>query len=138
MLAALAGCAQPPGPVFGEWRSQTTAFNARSQKTVDLTLYGAPGARTGSYHITSTLNDPSVFEGHGTSQWSGTWTSSRLAAGEGGGTAIKLLDHLPDDVGGYALMSDGRLHILDPNGLPDITPAGAHYTLSPVTPPNNG
>jgi len=49
-------------------------------------------------------------------------------------TTITLKNHLPGDIGAYMLGADGALHALDPNGLPDTTPAAALYTLSPVTP----
>ena len=130
----LAGCAQPAGPVFGEWQGEPPGRTRNATKTVDLVLDGAPGAQSGAYRIATTEHDPSVFIGHGTRRWGGTWTrSTRMINGQSA-TVITLHDHLPDDIGEYYLAPDGRLHALDPDGKVDSGSIDAYYTLSPVQP----
>ncbi len=134
----LSGCAQPSGPVFGEWQGEPPGRARNNPKSVDLVLDGTPDAQSGAYRIATTEHDPSVFNGHGTRRWGGTWTrSSRVVEGRTF-TIITLHNHLPDDIGDYALEPDGRLHALDPNGRIDTSPADALYTLSPVRPRGAG
>jgi hypothetical protein len=130
----LAGCAQPDGPVLGEWQADTPGRNPDSTSGVDLVLYGGPGATSGRYNIKTTAQNPNQFSNHGTEEWGGNWTSTQGVVNGQPAKFITLHDHLPDQIGGYALASDGRLHALDPNGSYDQTPAGALYTLSPVRP----
>ncbi len=130
----VAGCAQPTGPVFGEWQGEPPGRTRSTPKSVDLVLDGAPDAQSGAYRIATTEHDPSVFAGHGTRRWGGTWTrSSRVVDGQQL-TIITLHDHLPDDIGDYYLSSDGKLHALDPNGTVETSRDAALYTLSPVRP----
>ena len=128
----LAGCVEHRGPVFGEWTGDPPGGTISRHQNVDLVLYGAPDAQSGHYHITSTMDNPEVRSGHGEDQWGGTWKWGRRNVDGHEVTTITLEDHLPDEIGGYVLEADGTLHILDPNGLPDTTPGGALYTLSPV------
>ena len=130
----LAGCVQPSGPVFGEWRGQTPGPNSKAPKSVDLELYGAPDAQTGAYHMSSLESEPGFTVGHDTRAWGGTWVRSQRVVDGRTITIITLKDPLPGDIGAYTLADDGTLHALDPNGLPDTTPAGALYTLAPVKP----
>lgn len=138
LAIGLAGCAQPTGPVFGEWQGETPGRNSGFYKSVDLELDGTPDAQSGAYRIESTEHDPTVFGNHGTRHWGGTWTRSSRQVDGRTLTIITLHDHLPDDIGDYILASDGRLHALDPNGKIDTTPADALYTLSPVRPRRAG
>lgn len=130
----ISGCMQPSGPVLGAWHGRPPGREPGSRRIVDLVLDGAPDAQSGSYRITSTDIDPSVISGHGEDHWGGTWIRGTRVVGGSTITTITLKDHLPDDVGAYMLGTDGALHILDPNGLPDTSRAGALYTLSPVEP----
>ena len=130
----IAGCAQPTGPVFGEWQGQPPGRTRDESKSVDLVLEGAADAQSGKYRIATTENDPSTFNNHGTRRWGGTWTRSKRTVGGRELTVITLHDHLPDDIGEYELAPDGRLHALDPNGRVDTSRDGALYTLSPVQP----
>ena len=129
-----AGCAQPAGPVFGEWQGQPPGRTRDATASVDLVLDGAADAQTGSYRIATTENNPSVFNSHGTRRWGGTWTRSRRTVDGRELTVITLHDHLPDDIGEYELASDGKLHALDPNGKAGTSRDDALYTLSPVQP----
>ena len=138
LAIGLAGCAQPTGPVFGEWQGETPGRNSGFYKSVDLELDGTPDAQSGAYRIGSTEHDPTVFSNNGTRRWGGTWTRSSRQVDGRTLTIITLHDHLPDDIGDYILASDGRLHALDPNGKIDTTPADALYTLSPVRPRGAG
>ena len=133
LAMGLAGCA-PSGPVFGEWRGDQPGRSTDSPRAVDLVLNGAPDAQSGHYYITTTQENPNLLANNGTKEWGGNWTSMPRVAG---GQTVKIIilhDHLPDDIGGYALAADGRLHALDPNGQIDTTPDGALYTLSPIRP----
>lgn len=132
----IAGCAQPRGPVLGEWQGEPPGRNSNATVAVDLVLYGEPGAASGQYYTKSTMQNPNQFSSHGTQEWGGNWTSTQGLVDGQAAKFIKLLDHLPDQIGGYALAADGRLHALDPNGSYDTTPDGALYTLSPVRPRN--
>lgn len=136
LVAALGlpGCSQSSGPVFGEWQGAPHGATPSSPVAVDLVLGGEPDATSGDYHITMTQQNPNLLSNNGTQQWGGSWTSR---PGQVDGQAAKFItlhDHLPSEIGGYALTADGRLHALDPNGSLDTTPAGALYTLSPVRP----
>ena len=130
----VAGCAQPTGPVFGEWQGEPPGRSVNVRMAVDLVLDGTPDAQSGAYRIATTEHDPSVFNNHGTRRWGGTWTRSTRMVDGRELTVITLHDHLPDDIGDYYLASDGRLHALDPNGKIDTSPDDALYTLSPVQP----
>ncbi len=133
LAAGLAGCAQP-GPVFGEWRGDQPGRSTDAPRSVDLVLNGDPNAQSGHYYITTTQENPNLLANNGTKEWGGTWTSTPRVVN---GQAVKIIilrDHLPDDIGGYALAPDGRLHALDPDGAIDATPDGALYTLSPIRP----
>ena len=134
LAASLGGCTQPIGPVFGEWRGEPPGRSTNYPKSVDLVLGGGPGAQSGQYRITSTELNPNSLSNNGERQWGGTWISTQRAVNGQIMQFITLQDHLPDDVGGYALEADGRLHALDPGGSLDTTPAGALYTLSPIPP----
>ncbi len=134
LALGMAGCAQANGPVLGEWRGDQPGRSSNSPKSVDLVLNGTPDAQSGHYYITSTQENPNLLSNNGTREWGGTWTSTPRAVD---GQTVKIIilhDHLPDDVGGYALAADGRLHALDPNGTINATPDGALYTLSPIRP----
>ncbi len=134
----LVGCAQPTGPIFGEWHGEPPGRSVDFLKSVDLELDGAPDAQSGAYRIASTEHDPTVLSGNGTRRWGGTWTRSSRVVNGRTLTIITLHDHLPDDIGDYILASDGKLHALDPGGKIDMSPADALYTLSPVRPPRAG
>lgn len=138
LALGLAGCAQPTGPVFGEWQGQPPGRARNNSKLVDLVLEGAPDAQSGTYRISSTEQDSSVFNGHGTRRWGGTWTRSSREVEGRPLTIIMLHDHLPDDIGDYYLAADGKLHALDPNGKIDTRPIDALYTLWPVRPRGRG
>lgn len=132
---AAAACAGPSGPVYGEWQGMPpSAHSTGRSMAVDLVLRGSPDAQSGKYLITTTDNDPSALSSHGQVDWAGDWTSEQRIVNGQPFKFIKLLDHLPQDIGGYALEPDGRLHALDPNGSLDTTKDGALYTLSPVPP----
>ncbi len=130
----LAGCAQPTGPVFGDWQGQPPGSSVDTPVAVDLVLDGGPGATSGRYHITTTTQNPNQFSNNGTQQWGGPWTSTQRMVNGEMTTFITLNDHLASQVGSYALEADGKLHALDPNGTIDASPRGALYTLSPVRP----
>ena len=130
----LAGCAQPQGPILGEWQGEPPGSSSDSYVAVDLVLYGGPGATSGRYTIKTTLQNPNQFNSHGTNEWGGSWTSKPGVVDGKPAQFITLHEHLPDQIGGYALASDGKLHALDPNGSYDQSRAGALYTLSPVRP----
>lgn len=133
-VCLLAACTQPTGPVLGEWEGRQPGRGPSFPKLVDLVLDGTPDAQSGTYHIATTQMDPDVVTGNGEQRWTGTWVRSERTANGQPVKVIMLKDHLPDDIGAYALEADGALHILDPNGLPDTTRAGQLYTLRPVTP----
>lgn len=131
----LVGCSsQPRGPILGEWQGQPPGSSANTPVATDLVLEGGPAATSGEYHITTTMLNPNQFSSNGTQQWGGQWTSTQRQVGGETAKFITLHDHLPNQIGGYALMADGRLHALDPNGMIDGSPAGALYTLGPVPP----
>ncbi len=138
LVLGLAGCAGPSGPpdapVFGEWQGQPPGLDADTPVAFDLVLYGGPGAASGQYHTRATTQNPNQFSANGTQEWGGDWTSTQ---GVANGETLKFIilhDHLPNQIGGYALAPDGRLHALDPDGSLNTTPDGALYTLSPVRP----
>ncbi len=132
--AGMAGCAQPTSPVFGEWQGEPPGRTQNAPKSVDLVLDGAPDAQSGAYRIATTEHDPSVFNSRGTQRWGGTWTRNTRVVNGQELAVITLHDHLPDDIGGYYLSPDGKLHALDPDGKLDTSRDDALYTLSPVQP----
>lgn len=134
VLFGLAGCAGPSGPVFGEWQGNQPGGNADTPDQVDLVLEGGPGATSGQYHITTTVQNPNQFSSNGTQEWGGRWTSVQRDTQGGSTQFITLHDHLASEVGGYALGADGKLHALDPRGSIDTSRDGVLYTLSPVRP----
>lgn len=140
LLAALtgaglaAGCAASGDPVFGEWSADTPGSNANASLGVDLVLYGGPDATSGRYTIKSTAQNPNQFANHGTQEWGGPWTSTPGTVNGRPARFISLHEHLPDQISGYALTADGRLHALNPDGSYNASRDGALYTLSPVRP----
>ncbi len=133
-VSAIAGCAQPQGPVLGEWQGEPPGRDSSSTVAVDLVLYGGPGAASGRYYIKSTMQNPNQFSNHGTQEWGGNWTSTQGLVDGQAAKFITLNDHLADQIGGYALAADGRLHALNPDGSYNPTRDGALYTLSPTRP----
>ena len=134
-LLACSGCAQN-GPILGEWAGRQPGRNIEMRKSVDLVLYGSPGAPSGQYHITTNENDPTLATGHGEQQWGGTWERGQQMVDARPVTTIKLNDMLSSEISGYALEPDGTLRVLNPNGVPNTTPDGNLYTLTPVSPGN--
>ncbi len=137
VLLGLAGCAQPSGPVFGEWQGHTPGRNVNFGKDVDLVLDGAAGAQSGDYRLTTTEVDPFAPSG-ADRQWGGTWERSQRVFNGRPLTIIILKDPLPEDIGRYELASDGTLHALNPDLTPNMTKDGNLYTLSPVHPRHAG
>lgn len=133
-LLALSGCNNTGGPVFGEWQGQPPGSDTNSPVSVDLVLEGGPGATSGHYNITTTMQSPNQFSNNGTQQWGGSWTSTQRPVNGQAVMFITLHEHLANQIGGYALAADGRLHALNPDGSISTTPDGALYTLSPVRP----
>ncbi len=132
--STLAGCTQPSGPELGEWRGQAPGGSLYSPKTVDVTLSGPPGATSGSYYFTSQENDPTLLSDHGERQWGGHWVKAdRVVSGQMV-TTITLQRLISGEIDVYALEPNGTLRPVDRNGLPDMTPAGSLYVLSPVKP----
>ena len=133
-LIALGGCVHDTGPVLGEWRGQSPGASRDVPKTVDVRLNGSPGANSGSYHFSRIEADPTLLSGHDQDQWGGTWVRSQRVVNGRTLSIFTLQALLPGEIDTYALEPDGTLRPVDPNGLPDATPAGSRYTLSPVPP----
>lgn len=72
-LSPLAGCG-PTGPVFGSWAGETPG-----PITTGLTLYGPPGATSGSYLVQITVAATQIGGGSGLTTWSGGgWPSDPM------------------------------------------------------------
>jgi hypothetical protein len=137
-LLALTACGSPPGaPVFGAWQGSQPGRDPLSRNSVNLVLEGTQEAQSGQYRIATALHDPSVRAGRGTTHWGGTWVRSQRAINGQSVTVVHLNDALADDISSYALMPDGALHALDPNGALDTSPVAALYVL-PRSRPDRG
>ncbi len=134
VLGTAAGCAQATGPVFGDWRGTQPSGAAAFPKTVELVLDGPPGAQSGAYRIATSEHNPSEFSGNGTRRWGDVWTSEQRVVDGRTRTIIHLHNTLPGDLSTYELGDDGALHVVDPNGQVDRSPAAQLYVLSPVQP----
>ena len=132
--ATLSACTQPSGPLLGEWRGQAPGGSVYAPKSVDVTLSGPPGATAGTYYFTSQENDPTLLAQDGKRQWGGNWVKAdRVVNGQAVST-ITLQRLLSGEIDVYALEPNGTLRPVDRDGLPDTTPAGSLYVLSPVKP----
>jgi hypothetical protein len=135
MLGTMAGCAQPTGPIFGDWRGTQPSGAAQYPKSVELVLDGLPDAQSGRYNIATTEYNPGALSGNGgTRRWGDVWTSEQRVVDGRKQTIIHLHNTLPGDLSTYELGADGALHVVDPNGQVDRTPAARLYILSPVQP----
>ena len=133
LALALGACVHPNGPLIGEWRGQSPGASLDVPKTVDVTLDGQPGDATGSYYFTAQENDPTLVTGHGERQWGGTWVRTQRVVNGQPLSIYRLKALIGGEIDTYALEPNGTLRPVDPNGLPDMTPAGSLYTLSPVS-----
>ena len=133
-LAALGGCVNASGPLVGEWRGQSPGASLNEPKTVDVTLNGSADAPSGTYHFTRMETDATLLSGHDEDQWGGTWVRSQRVVNGQPLSIFELKALLPGEINTYALEPNGTLRPVDPNGMPDTTPAGSLYTLSPVPP----
>ncbi len=135
-LAALGGCMHATGPVLGEWRGQSPGASRNVPKTVDVTLNGSADAPSGSYHFSRIEADPTLLSGHDQDQWGGTWVRSQRVVNGHPVSIFTLKALLSGEIDTYALEPGGTLRPVDPDGMPDMTPAGSRYTLAPVPPRN--
>jgi hypothetical protein len=132
-LLAVAGCSTQPGaPVVGAWQGSQPAAGGFANSNVDLVLRGAPDAQSGIYCIATTVVDPSARSFLGNHRWSGPWESSQRVIDGQRLTVIELKNALSDDISHYALMPDGTLHVLNPDGSLSDETVAALYTLAPV------
>jgi hypothetical protein len=133
ILGTIAGCAEAAGPVFGDWRGTQPSGAAQYSKMVELVLNGPPDAQSGTYRIATTEYNPGALSGNGgTRRWGDAWTSEQRVVDGRKQMIIHLHNTLPGDLSTYELGSDGSLHVVDPNGQVDRTPAAKLYVLSPV------
>ena len=135
LAAGLAGCSGPVAPLLGEWRGAQPGIQINVPKQIDLTLNGEPGAATGTYYVTSIDPDPNLLVGHDEQQWGGTWVRTDRTINGQPISIFTLKDILPNLIGSWALEPDGRLHAVDPSGLPDTSPLYRLYVLLPVAHP---
>jgi hypothetical protein len=116
-LLALTACSSPSGaPVYGAWQGSQPGADPLSGNSVDLVLKGTQNAQSGRYCIATALHDPSARADQGTTHWGGTWVRSQRAINGQSLTVLHLNNALTDDISNYALMPDGTLHALGPNG----------------------
>jgi hypothetical protein len=132
ILGAVAGCAQPAGPVFGDWRGTQPSGAAEFSKSVELVLNGPSNARSGTYQIATTDYNSGLVGGNDTRRWGGSWTSEQRVVDGQTQTIIHLHNILPGAISTYELASDGSLHVVDPNGQVDGSPDAKLFVLSPV------
>ncbi len=133
ILGASPGCTPATtGPVFGDWRGTQPSGAASFPKSVELVLEGPPGAQSGTYRIATTEYNPGEFSGNGTRRWADSWTSEQRVVDGRTQTIIHLHNTLPGDLSTYELGADGALHVVNPNGQVDRSPAARLYVLSPV------
>ncbi len=129
-MLALAGCADPGGPVFGNWQGRQPIGGVLNPYFVNLVLHGAPGATEGEYDFKVLITDPTLSGvGNHTVIWGDRWTLTRAGASP----PVLQLHHLPDgQISSYALMADGILLPSTRSGAPDLSPASLHDALRPV------
>jgi hypothetical protein len=133
ILLVLAGCSsQPEAPVLGAWQGTQPGSNVLSEKNVDLVLRGLPDAQGGQYCLATGEHDPSDRVNQGQPRTGGAWARSQRVIDGRSVTVFHLNDTLPDDISSYALMPDGTLRGLNPNGTLGTTQEASLYALSPV------
>ena len=131
--ALLAGCvAAPAGPVFGDWQGSPPGPDSSTPETVHLVLDGSPDARSGRYHLSTTVRSTFIGAGGGgTTDWSGIWTRQQETAHGQTRTIITLHDALASDIDQYLLAPDGTLQPVS-NTRPFSKQDVALYTLYPL------
>ncbi|HEX3575188.1 MAG TPA: hypothetical protein VHU42_11360 [Rhodopila sp.] len=130
-LLALADCStQPDAPVMGAWHGNQPGADGLVPNSVDLVLRGAPDAPSGTYNIATVEHEARTAVG--TRRWAGEWVRSQRVVDGRRLTIIELRDALPVDISHYALMADGTLHALAPDGVPGTGAAYQAYALAPV------
>jgi hypothetical protein len=133
-LLAFAGCSgRPDAPVVGAWHGHQPGPEGLISNSVDLVLKGAPDAPSGTYCVATVVHDPSARSFLGNHRWSGVWERSQQSIGGRSLTIIDLHNTLSSDISHYALMPDGTLRVLYPNGTLGTDAASEGYTLVPVS-----
>ncbi len=131
-LVALAGCATPSGPIFGDWHGRQPTGDGISPSTIDIVLYGMPGDTRGRYDFRAYSANPGLFNaGNRTVEWGDRWTF--LPSSDSARVGIVQLHDLPaGQISKYALMSDGVLIPATASNVPDRSPGSLRYGLTPV------
>lgn len=130
LLAALAGCAGPVGPVVGDWRGEVP--DSSTEQIVELVLDGTPGASSGHYDVAITTENAGFSGGGGgTERWGGIWQREQAVDGR---PVFHLLDDLSGSIDRYEFGPDSALHPMGKGNRVDTSPAARLYTLLPVPP----
>ena len=131
-LLAVAGCATPTGPVFGDWSGRQPSGMELGSSFVELVLLGAPDAHAGRYKYRTTITSSS-FSNVGTRivSWDDRWTLTRAPVANA--PTILQLHNLPaDQIARYALLDDGTLLPLNRQGQPDASRFSRAFALKPL------
>ena len=117
---------------MGVWRGQQSTRVVIYPEEVEIILDGAPGARTGIYHYSTTISGTwaEVDERH--FEWSNQWEMRPIVIG-GVPMRVVHLDrlagaHTPD----YILTPDDLLIPLPEPAHPNVSAAGRRVALYPV------
>ncbi len=128
LLAALAACAGPTGPVVGDWRGEVPA--GATEQVVELVLDGPADAVSGRYQVAITT-ETTIGGGAGTERWGGIWQREQAADGR---PVFHLLDDLAGSIDRYELGADKMLHPMGIGNREDSSPTAGLYALYPVPP----
>jgi hypothetical protein len=129
LLAGLAACAGPTGPVVGDWRGEVP--DSGVSQVVELVLDGTPDALSGRYEVATTTENTETGGGSGTERWAGVWRREQAADGR---PVFHLLQDLSGSINRYELGTDNTLRVMGRGDRADTSLDAARYTLFPVPP----
>ena len=134
VLVLLAGCADPTGPVVGDWRGYQPAISSFDDLSTELILDGLPGAQSGTYHLITRAEEPGLVDDP---RWNVRWTDQwqrRVVHGADGSSYVTIhLHRAPDaQVPDYLMTAHNLLVPLDNLAHPDLSSNAIRIALVPL------
>ena len=128
----VAGCADPTGPVVGDWRGYESTRVSYYFAQVELILDGAPGVTAGTYHYVRTSRENFGADAGRFLSWTDHWTSRPFTTG-GRTLTLVHLEHLPNAyLDDYVALPNGVLVPVANPARPDLSAAAMRYAMSPL------
>lgn len=131
-LSVLAACADPTGPVVGDWRGQEPSRATIYQTRIEVILDGLPGAKAGTYHYQAESQGDDLGLGDRDLSWTDHWEMRPIAVGGVPMQAVHLAHLAGAHINDFILTPRGVL-VPQPNlATPDLSADAYRVALVPV------